>query len=77
VTAAPLVCERCGVPHPAHPDAAKAGGVPLGMDGPDRLCVVCRHLLGTGDGIAPAWTPPALDPGLDGSQTTVEDWRAD
>lgn len=43
--ATPLVCERCGIFHPCHPDTAQDGGVRLVSDAESVLCVVCVDWL--------------------------------
>jgi hypothetical protein len=41
----PLVCERCGIPHSAHPDGSANAPSRLLYESGDTLCAPCMHIL--------------------------------
>jgi len=40
-----LRCQRCGVPHQAHPDASDTAPPSFVSDQDGPLCAVCKHRL--------------------------------
>jgi len=41
----PLKCERCGIPHSAHPDGSANAPSRLLYESGDTLCAPCMHIL--------------------------------